>query len=272
MQNLYKTARIFYGIGILCIGIQQFIYGDFRPMILQEWPAWIHASPIWAYIVGVIWLLSGAAIIVGKNVRTVSLLFGGFLFLCFVFFHLPYNLIFSPNLAKHVGLWVNPLKELALSGGAFVMAGFFTNERGAWNNNSLIRLLEKFIPLGRIFFSITMIIFGYSHFLYAEFVSALVPAWIGAQMFWTYFAAVALICSGIAIILKFQIRLVSLLLGIMLFLWVILLHIPRAIADPYVEKGNEVTSVFEALAFSGIAFVISGLYKEKMPAIKTALS
>ena len=272
MENFYKIARIFYGIGILCIGIQQFLYGDFRPMILQEWPAWIHASPIWAYIVGAIWILAGAAIIFGKNIRTISLLFGGFVFLCFVLFHLPYNLIFSPNLASHVGVWVNPLKELALSGGAFVMADFFNDKSGSSNNSPLIRLLETLIPFGRIFFSITMIIFGYSHFLYTEFVAGLVPAWIGGQMFWTYFAAVALICSGVAIILKFQIRLVSLLLGIMLLLWVILLHIPRALADPYIEKGNEVTSVFEALAFSGIAFVISGLYKEKTRAVKPAFS
>jgi hypothetical protein len=44
----------------------------------------------------------------------------------------------------------------------------------------------------------------------------------------------------------------------MLFLWVILLHIPRAIADPHSGNGNEWTSVFQALAFSGIAFILSG--------------
>jgi len=43
----------------------------------------------------------------------------------------------------------------------------------------------------------------------------------------------------------------------MIFLWFILLHIPRAIADPYIEKGNEITSVFESLGFSGIAFLIA---------------
>lgn len=40
----------------------------------------------------------------------------------------------------------------------------------------------------------------------------------------------------------------------MLLLWFVILHIPRAIADPAIEKGNEITSVFQALAFSGIAF------------------
>jgi len=51
---------------------------------------------------------------------------------------------------------------------------------------------------------------------------------------------------------------VALLLGLMLFFWVFMLHIPRAIADPHSGNGNEWASVFEALAFSGIAFLIAG--------------
>jgi hypothetical protein len=43
--------------------------------------------------------------------------------------------------------------------------------------------------------------------------------------FWTYFAGVALIGSGIAIILKFRIELIGDLLGIMILLWFII-HIP----------------------------------------------
>jgi hypothetical protein len=35
------------------------------------------------------------------------------------------------------------------------------------------------------------------------------------------------------------------------------LHIPRAIADPHSGHGDEWSGVFEALAFSGIAFILS---------------
>jgi len=58
----------------------------------------------------------------------------------------------------------------------------------------------------------------------------------------------------------------------MLFLWVIVLHIPRAIANPYVGNGNELTSVFEALAFSGIALGIAVMHKNKNTEIKITLS
>jgi hypothetical protein len=57
-------------------------------------------------------------------------------------------------------------------------------------------------------------------------------------------------------------RLASLLVGVMIFLWVLMLHIPRAIADPYTNVGNEWASVFEALAFSGIAFMLAAMRRQ----------
>ena len=80
-----------------------------------------------------------------------------------------------------------------------------------------------------------LIAFGVDHFLYSEFVATLVPGWIPVHIFWTYASAGALIGSGICILVKFKIRLISFLCGIMLFLWFAILHIPRAIADPYVN-------------------------------------
>jgi len=259
MEALIKTARAFYGTGIAALGVQQFIYADFRPVIFPAAPLWMHASPIWAYAVGAALIVAGILIAVGKKERITSLLLGGFLFVMFIIFQSSYTLFIQPNSPVHLGLWTDPLKELALSGGAFVMAGLAKNESNTPHKNYLFIVLEKFIPFGRIFFSITMLLFGVAHFYYPEFVATLVPAWIPGHTFWTYFAGVALILSGAAIILKIRLKTVALLLSSMLFLWVLLLHIPRAIADPYTGNGNEITSVFEALAFCGIALGIANM-------------
>jgi uncharacterized membrane protein len=158
------------------------------------------------------------------------------------------------------------LKELAFAGGSFVLAGSYVQEFPTNNiKSSLYSFLEKFIPAGLILFSVMMICFGIDHFLYTDFVATLVPAWIPGHVFWTYFAGIALIGSGLGMILRIKSFLVAWLTGWMLFLWFIVLHIPRAIADPQMAKGNEVTSVFEALAFSGIAFVVAGMQINKRP-------
>jgi hypothetical protein len=43
----------------------------------------------------------------------------------------------------------------------------------------------------------------------------------------------------------------------MIFIWVIILHIPRVIAGP-MDNSGEASSAFLALAYCGIAFVIAG--------------
>lgn len=227
-------------------------------MILPPLHSWITGLAFWAYFTGVLFMAAGAAIIFEKKARMVSLLLGGVLLALFCFYYIPYEIIVDPNY-QHLGSWVNAEKELALSGGAFVVAGSFPDRNEKVQKESvIIKLLEKFIPFGGIFFSITMISFGIDHFLYAKGVATLVPSWIPNHIFWTYFAAVALIGSGVAIILKIKLKVIATLLGTMILLWFILLHIPRAIAQPFDNMGEEVTSAFSALAFSGIAYVIGG--------------
>lgn len=258
MEILIRTGRIFYGISMAAVGFQQFFYADFHPMILPPLHTWIPGLVFWAYITGAGFMLAGAAIIFGKKARTVSLGLGAVLLALFCCYYIPYELFVDPYY-RHLGEWGEAEKELALAGGAFVIAGTFPVKNANAQKEPLItRVLGKLIPMGRIFFSITMISFGIDHFLYTKPISTMVPAWIPNPVFWTYFAAVALIGAGTAIILKVKMRLIATLLGTMILLWFIFLHIPGAIAHPFTDKGNEVTSAFSALAFSGIAFVIAG--------------
>jgi uncharacterized membrane protein len=259
-EILIRAGRLAFAFAIAAIGVQQFFYGDFRPVILPAWPIAGHA--FWAGLTSAILVAAGLGMMTEKWARRVALLTGGIFLLFFLFGHVLYELLVEKNNIKHLGLWTNALKELALSGGAFAVAGSLP-EKGLRieKESPQAGLLENLIPLGRVFFSITMIAFGLDHFYYPEFVATLVPTWIPGSLFWTYFAGVALMGSGIAIILKIQLKGAALLLGLMLLLWLLMLHIPRAIADPFGDKGNELTSVFEALGFAGIAVVVAFGYK-----------
>lgn len=248
MGNLIRASRAFYGVGIAGIGVQQFIYAGFRPMLLPFWPSSVPGHTVWAYIVGAVLILAGILIALSKA-RTVSIGLGIFFFLLFLCFHVYDQLVRNPH-GFHLGLWTNALKELAFSGGAFIVAASFPEGKFLARNKLLF-------TLGRIFFGIMLIAFGIDHFLYTDFVAPLVPRWIPGEIFWTYFGAVALIGAGVCFLLNIKLRLIGILAGIMLLLWVIVLHIPRAIAYPDVEKGNELTSVFQALAFSGVSFLIA---------------
>jgi uncharacterized membrane protein YphA (DoxX/SURF4 family) len=258
MEILIKTARISYGIMIIGLAVQQIFYVDFRTVILPPGFSSIPAHSFFVYLLSAILIAAGIAIVFNIQARVISLGLGGLFLLLIIFCQIPYE-VFDDQYAKHLGTWTQALKELVFCGGAFIVAGSLPAE----HRNALIKFLEKFIQFGPAFVCITMISFGIDHFFYADGVSTLVPNWIPGHLFWTYFAGVALIGSGITIILKIKLKLSAILLALMIFLWLIVLHIPRAIVDPYSLQGNEVSSVFEAFGFSGIAYLIACGYNNK---------
>jgi hypothetical protein len=257
MVNLSKAGRIFYGISIAVMGAVTICYRDFPYMLLPPHSG-IPGLVVLAYISGALLVAAGACIAFRKNTGLVSLVLGSILLLVFCFYFIPYEIIVSPD-HLHFGDWENAAKELALAGGAFVVAGCFPEKNG----NSMTRFLSKLIPLGAILFSITIISFSIDHFLYANEAVDYVPAWIPYHIFWLYFTGTALLGSGIAIILKIKPGLIATLLGTMIFTWFIILHIPRVIASPVADMGSEITSAMLALAYCGIAFVIAGDLKRK---------
>jgi uncharacterized membrane protein len=110
--------------------------------------------------------------------------------------------------------------------------------------------------LGIILYALTIISFSFDHFIYAHEAADYVPAWIPHPVTWLYITGAALLAAGIAIILNIMRKLGAALLGTMIFIWVIILHIPRVIAGP-MDNSGEVSSAFLALAYCGIAFVIA---------------
>lgn len=258
MKQFIKTGRNFYAIALVVYGIQQFYFGSFRNVLFPAWQSSLPLLPVWSYLFGVMLILAGVAIMLVKRGREVSLILGAIFLVFFCFAHIPYQLISEPNKPYHLALWTSALKELAYAGGAFVIAGTFTKENiNPEEKHTLIKILEKFIPFGSIFFCITMTSFGIMHFMYADHVATMVPNWIPDHPFWTYFAAVALIGSGVCIVLNIRRRVIATLLSTMIFLWFILLHLPGAIANPTIYRGNELASAFDALLFSGAALVIA---------------
>jgi uncharacterized membrane protein YphA (DoxX/SURF4 family) len=74
---------------------------------------------------------------------------------------------------------------------------------------------------------------------------------------WTYVAGVALIAGGAGLIVPRTTRIAGISVGTMLFTWVCILHIPRALAAGPAAQRNECTAVFEALSFAGLALVLA---------------
>jgi hypothetical protein len=117
-----------------------------------------------------------------------------------------------------------------------------------------VNLQNEFVIAARICMGIFLIICGVQHFMFLQFVATLIPTWFpGDAMLWSKLAGVALIAFGIGLFIPQTARWAALLTGIMIFLWVWIVHVPRI----GVSVSDNV-AVFEALAFSGIGFVMAG--------------
>jgi len=254
MNKFVKVGRLFFGIGIVAFGLQQFIYGDFVAGRAPAWPASIPGRLVWAYASGLILIGSGVAIIFGKKVRLAGILTGTMIFFWALLRHIPL-VAADPSFG---GAWTNAGKALAFFGGAFAVAGTEPpkSDKSANVISRIDNSTDGFIYLGRYALGIFMVFSGIQHFLFSQFVALLVPRWIPGPYFWTYFAGVALIAGGVGLMVPVTARLAGALSGVMIFLWFVLLHIPRAVAAR--NDANEWIAVFEALAVSGIAFVLAG--------------
>ncbi|MEP7338260.1 MAG: DoxX family membrane protein [Acidobacteriota bacterium] len=253
MKKLAPLGRFFLAIAMVAFGVQHFVYLDFVTRVFPKLSAWVPGRPFLACVFGAFLVAGGLAIMLGKAARLAALLLGAVILVSFALLHLPLAMANPHN----GGLWTNAGKALALSGGSFLVAGSLpANLKLPANWLAKIgRALEKFIPWGRCFLAAFLILGGIQHFIYAEFVATLVPSWIPGHLFWTYFAGVALIAGGVGIIIPMTTRLAASLTAIMIFLWVVLLHIPRALAD--LHNANETTAVFEALAMTGAAILVA---------------
>jgi hypothetical protein len=248
MENfLIKAGRLFFAVMLVGLAGQQLYDGYFRPVLIPPFATHFPGEIVLVYLLSAVLILAAAGIVLNIRGRMLALGLAGLFGALFLFCHLPYEFWVDPA-GRSMGAWGNALKESAMAGGALLVAGSYRGGLG----------------YGRIFFAVTMILFGIEHFLYAQFVQNLVPGWIPWHMFWTYFAGIALIAAGAGFILCIQLRLAGLLLGGAIFIWFLVLHIPRAAVAPVTDNGNELASVFESLGFSGIAFLIAYSYGPRL--------
>jgi putative oxidoreductase len=238
--------RAFYGIALIAFGIQHFLFGDFIAGRAPEWPGELPGRFLFAYASGLSLVVGGLGVLVNKKAR-LAMVISGMVILIWAALRNIYGIAMNP---EYGGLLTNTFKALTIGSGAFIVADTFMEERDA---SSLDRLISAMAVAGKYFLGFFLFIAGVQHFLFVDFVKFLVPTWIPGDIFWTYFSAFALIAAGLGLITGIKVSLAAHLAGWMVLAWVFLLHVPRAIVN---ANQNEWTAVFEALAVSGLLFLI----------------
>jgi len=240
-----RVGRVFLGLAVLLSGLQQLVIGQFV-RIVPKLPEAVPAQPVLARLGGLLLVALGIALVGGKLARLAASVVALLLFATLA--------LYLPQIATNplAGfMYTNPLKVLALVGGLAALVPFLPE--GPLSDGA--RLLGRASALAPWLFAAFLVVCGIQHFVYLPFVTELVPPYMPARRFWAQFAGVCLIGGGVGCVLPQTALLAARLSALMIFLWVLMLHIPRALADLGVP--GETSAIFEALAMSGVALLVA---------------
>lgn len=248
-EQAYAPAiRNILAASLAALGLLHLIFGERLARMFPVWPEWLPGRPLWAHLAGFAMLAAGVCILARIRPRAAAILIGLIGLASVAALHLPRSLA-SGGFGDE---WSNVLKWLAMATGAFVLATELPGgERQAAGERAVARLAAA-APWALGAF---MVAAAYLHVRFAEFVAMLIPEYIPWREFWTYFTAVALAAGGIGLVVPATARLAGLLTSLMIFLWFLLLHTPRMLADPSGPVGW--SEMAESLGFAAIAFLLA---------------
>jgi uncharacterized membrane protein len=116
--------------------------------------------------------------------------------------------------------------------------------------------MRKLAHTGKWLYASAFAIFGIQHFMYADFVATLVPAWMPWHLFLAYLTGTAFIAAALSIIINKYVKLSCTLLSLLLALFVLLLHIPNLSSHP--QNAKSWTRALQDVVIMGTALMLTG--------------
>jgi len=114
--------------------------------------------------------------------------------------------------------------------------------------------LEKIIALGRVFAASALAAFGAEHFVNIRPFSPMIPHYLPFHPFWVVFVGLALFAGALSLAWNRYTKLSCTLLAVLMFLFVLLLHLPNAAVNPHDRFGWTVVLRETSFAAGFIAF------------------
>jgi len=151
-------------------------------------------------------------------------------------------------LSSSVNYWMSFVGLIYFVAGVFILRKEISAAHG-W---------DKLITLGPVFLAVPVAMFGTDHLCSPGPIQAIVPSWVPAHLFVTYFVGCALLAAATSLTVRKFVRLSFTLFGLMFFLFVCMMHIPNALVDPKDRFAWEI--VLRDITYSGAGFALAGLY------------
>jgi putative oxidoreductase len=121
--------------------------------------------------------------------------------------------------------------------------------------------MKKMTTIGRILFALPFAIFGINHFLMTDYYLGMLTSFIPLGAYTILLTGIMLIAASISIISKKLVKLSTILLAILLFIFIITIHIPHLFQDT--DKTATIIALLKDISLMGGSLMIAGIYSEE---------
>lgn len=124
--------------------------------------------------------------------------------------------------------------------------------------------MKNITTLGRVLFAIPFALFGINHFLVSDYYLGMLTSFIPLGPYTIILTGIMLIAASISIITRRFVKFSTIMLAILLFIFIVTIHIPHLIAST--DKTTTTITLIALLkdiSLMGGALMIAGIYSEE---------
>lgn len=120
--------------------------------------------------------------------------------------------------------------------------------------------MNKLTIIGRIFYALPFAVFGINHFVMMDYYMGLLTSFIPHTAFVLLLTGILLIAASISILTGKLIRLSTILLAALLFIFILTIHIPHLVQG--VDKTETLINLLKDTSLMGGSLMIAGIYSK----------
>ena len=121
--------------------------------------------------------------------------------------------------------------------------------------------MKNITTIGRILFALPFGVFGINHFLMTDYYVGMLTSFIPLGPYTIILTGIMLIAACISIISGKLIRLSTILLAVLLFIFIVTIHIPHLISDT--DKTTTIIALLKDISLMGGSLMIAGISHEE---------
>jgi uncharacterized membrane protein YphA (DoxX/SURF4 family) len=126
--------------------------------------------------------------------------------------------------------------------------------------------MKKITTIGRILFALPFALFGINHFLMTDYYLGMLTSFIPLGAYTIILTGIMLIVASISIITKKFVKFSTILLAILLFMFIVTIHIPHLLHDS--DKTVTLIALLKDISLMGGSLMIAGIYSEEEESVK----